>query len=89
MMPDLLCIRICTVLVEWQKINKRSSTKAELVSFDNGMLLASWTRNSLQDLSSGMEDTVVYQDNQSTVLLEQNERLQMVDIPDISRSNIL
>ena len=57
-----------------QKLNTKSSTEAELVGVDDGMALITWTRNFLQDQGIEIKDNVVYQDNQSAILLERNGR---------------
>jgi hypothetical protein len=51
-----------------QKLNTKRSTEAELVGMDDGMPLIIWTRNFM------VKDNVVYQDNQSAILLERNGR---------------
>jgi hypothetical protein len=55
-----------------QKLNTRSSTEAELVGVDDGMPLVLWTRNFLYDQGFNVTDNIVYQDNQSAILLERN-----------------
>ena len=58
-----------------QKLNMKSSTaEAELVGMDDGMPLVIWTRNFMIELGYNMKDNVVYQDNQSAILLERNGR---------------
>ena len=57
-----------------QKINTRSSTKAELVWVNDAMSLIIWTRNFLEDQGFSIKDNVVFQDNESTMLLEHNGR---------------
>jgi len=52
-----------------QKLNTKSSTETELVSTDDVMPQILWT-NFLKDQGYAMWDMVVYQDNQSAVLLE-------------------
>lgn len=70
-----------------QKINTKSSTKAELVGVDDGMSLVIWTRNFLEAQGYVVTDNVVYQDNQSAMLLEKNGRLPVDDVQDTSRSD--
>jgi hypothetical protein len=61
--------------VSWkQRINTKSSTEAELVGVDDGMPLVVWTRNFLTAQGYNVRDNVVYQDNQSTMLLAKNGR---------------
>jgi hypothetical protein len=55
-----------------QKINTRSSTEAELVGVDDAMSGIVWTRNFLLAQGFNMTENVVYQDNQSAILLENN-----------------
>ena len=58
-----------------QKINTRSSTETELVAADDFMPMLLWTRYFLEGQGYGSVDTVLYQDNQSAILLEKNGRL--------------
>eukprot|EP00980_Cylindrotheca_fusiformis_P025651 scaffold14334_cov100-Cylindrotheca_fusiformis.AAC.1 len=55
-----------------QKINTRSSTEAELVGVNDAMSLILWTRNFLEAQGYTVTDNVVWQDNQSAMLLENN-----------------
>jgi Reverse transcriptase (RNA-dependent DNA polymerase) len=55
-----------------QKINTRSSTEAELVGVEEAMTGIVWTRNFLESQGVNVHDNVVYQDNQSAMLLEKN-----------------
>jgi len=57
-----------------QKLNTRSSTEAELVGVDDSMALVVWSRNFLQAQGLEVTDNIVYQDNQSAMLLERNGR---------------
>jgi hypothetical protein len=57
-----------------QKLNTRSSTEAELVGVDDVMALVVWTRYFLQAQGYTVDDNIVYQDNQSAMLLEKNGR---------------
>jgi hypothetical protein len=57
-----------------QRINTKSSTEAELVGVDDGMPLVVWTRNFITAQGYNIKDNVVYQDNQSTMLLAKNGR---------------
>jgi Reverse transcriptase (RNA-dependent DNA polymerase) len=57
-----------------QKINTKSSTEAELVGVDDAMSLIIWTKNFLEAQGYHASDNVVYQDNQSAMLLERNGR---------------
>ena len=55
-----------------QKLNVKSSTKAELVGADDAMSYVMWTKYFLKE--QGYEETtsIMYQDNQSAILLEKN-----------------
>jgi hypothetical protein len=55
-----------------QRLNTKSSTEAELVGVDDGMPLVIWTRNFLKAQGFEVNDNVVFQDNQSAILLEKN-----------------
>jgi hypothetical protein len=57
-----------------QKINTRSSTEAELVGVNDGMGLIIWTKNFLENQGFTINENIVYQDNQSAILLERNGR---------------
>ena len=54
------------------KLNTTSSTEAELVSVHDVMPQVLWTRYFLQAQGYNVTDNVVFQDNQSTILLEKN-----------------
>jgi hypothetical protein len=73
------CIPTCEVILEYstskkQRINTKSSTEAELVGVDDSMPLVVWTRNFLIGQGYDISDNVVFQDNQSAMLLEKNGR---------------
>ncbi len=55
-----------------QKINTRSSTESELVGVDDMMSSILWTRYFLKAQGYNVRDNVVFQDNQSSILLERN-----------------
>lgn len=55
-----------------QKINTKSSTEAELVGAGDLMPQVLWTRYFLDAQGYSMSGNVVYQDNRSAMLLEQN-----------------
>ena len=57
-----------------QKLNTRSSTEAELVGVNDVMSQVLWTRYFLEAQGYGVKDSVVYQDNQSSILLEKHGR---------------
>ena len=55
-----------------QKLNTRSSTEAELVAVDDCMSQVLWTRYFLDAQGYSINNCMVYQDNKSAILLEQN-----------------
>ena len=57
-----------------QKLNTRSSTETELVAADDFMPNILWTNHFLHAQGYGFENTILYQDNQSAILLEKNGR---------------
>ena len=57
-----------------QKLNTRSSTEAELVGVDDCMCKVLWLRYFMEAQGYPPEDVVVYQDNKSAILLEENGR---------------
>ena len=57
-----------------QKVNTRSSTEAELVATDDVIAQVVWTRNFLEAQGVRVDRNIVYQDNQSAMLLEKNGR---------------
>ena len=57
-----------------QKLNTRSSTEAELVAVDDCMSQILWTSYFLATLGYNINECVVYQDNKSAILLEENGR---------------
>ena len=57
-----------------QKLNTRSSTETELVAADDLMPVILWTNYFLQAQGYDAINSVLYQDNQSAILLENNGR---------------
>jgi hypothetical protein len=55
-----------------QKLNTKSSTGAELVGVNDVMPQILWTRYFLEAQGYGVENSLVYQDNRSAILLEKN-----------------
>ncbi len=55
-----------------QKLNTKSSTEAELVAVDDVMPQVMWTRYFLEAQGIKVRENIVYQDNQSAMLLEKN-----------------
>jgi len=58
-----------------QKLNTRSSTEAELVGVNDAMSMILWTRLFLQGQGYTVADNILYQDNQSAMLLEKNSKM--------------
>jgi len=58
-----------------QKLNRKSSTEAELVAIDDAMGQILWTRHFLAAQGISVPTTTIYQDNKSTLLLSENGRL--------------
>ena len=58
----------------WQKLNTQSSTKPELVGVDDCMPQILWTQYFLEAQGYQIHDSVVYQDNQSAMLLAKNSQ---------------
>jgi Reverse transcriptase (RNA-dependent DNA polymerase) len=56
------------------KLNTRSSTEAELVSLYDVLPQVIWTRNFLEAQGYQVKDSIVHQDNKSTILLAENGR---------------
>jgi hypothetical protein len=57
-----------------QKLNTKSSAEAELIGVNDVMPQILWTRYFLEAQGYGVEDSLVYQGNQSAILLEKNGR---------------
>ena len=55
-----------------QKINTWSSTEAELVAINDAIALSLWSRLFIMGQGFNVHDNIVYQDNQSTMLLGNN-----------------
>mmetsp|Transcript_59891 Transcript_59891/g.147173 ORF Transcript_59891/g.147173 Transcript_59891/m.147173 type:complete len:332 (-) Transcript_59891:884-1879(-) len=55
-----------------QKINTKSSTECELVGVDEAMARIIWTRYFIQAQGYDVDESIVYQDNKSAMLLENN-----------------
>jgi len=55
-----------------QKLNTRSSMEAELVAADDAAMLIMWTQLFMEAQGYGINRNVLYQDNKSTILLENN-----------------
>jgi hypothetical protein len=57
-----------------QKLNTKSSTEAELVGVNDAMQQIMWTHYFLEAQGYRVSDSIIYQDNQSTILVEKNGR---------------
>jgi hypothetical protein len=57
-----------------QRINTRSSTEAELVGVNDAMAIILWVRMFITEQGFTVEDNIIFQDNQSTMLLAKNGR---------------
>ena len=55
-----------------QRINTRSSTEGELVGVNDAMPQILWTRYFLEAQGYDVKDSIIFQDNQSAILLEKN-----------------
>ena len=55
-----------------QKLNTRSSTEAELVGADDAATMILWTKFFMEAQGYNIEKNILYQDNKSTILLENN-----------------
>ena len=55
-----------------QKLNTRSSTETEVVGVDDCMPAMLWTRLFMEAQSYGVHESILYQDNKSSILLEKN-----------------
>jgi len=55
-----------------QKLNTKSSTEAELVAIDDAMGQILWTRHFLAAQGLHVPTTTIFQENKSTILLEEN-----------------
>ena len=55
-----------------QKLNTRSSTEAEIVGVDDVATMICWTRLFLEKQGYAVDKNILYQDNKSAILLEEN-----------------
>ena len=55
-----------------QKLNTKSSTEAELVGADDVVNQILWTKYFLEEQGYDVKETILYQDNMSSILLEKN-----------------
>ena len=59
-----------TTISNKQKLNTKSSTEAELVGVDDASGHVFWTRELLNEQGYKVKENIIYQDNQSAILLE-------------------
>ncbi len=55
-----------------QKLNSRSSTEAELIGADSAATMILWTKSFMEAQGYEVKRNVLYQDNKSAILLEEN-----------------
>jgi len=55
-----------------QKLNTRSSTESELVGADDMAQMILWTKFFMEEQGYDVKENLLYQDNKSTILLENN-----------------
>ena len=58
-----------------QKVNTHSSTKTELVMANDFMPILLWMNNFIHAQGFNLNETILYQNNHSAILLEKNSRL--------------
>ena len=58
-----------------QKLNTRSSTEAELVAVDDAMSQVLWSRSFLQHQGITDIEVILFQDNKSAMILQENGRM--------------
>jgi hypothetical protein len=68
-----------------QKLVSKSSTESELIAISDGLSQAIWMRNLLREQGYNMKPILLYQDNQSTIVLikkgkSTSERTRHVDL---------
>ncbi len=61
-----------------QRLNTRSSTKSEVVAVYDFMPPILWTSNCLEAQEYGVNESIIYQDNRSAMLLEKNGKASRV-----------
>jgi hypothetical protein len=55
-----------------QKLNTKSSSHAELIGADDASTMILWTKLFLEEQGYSVNDNILYQDNKSAILLENN-----------------
>ncbi len=61
-----------TSMLRKQRLNTKSSKEAEVVKVDDASLQILWTKYFIKAQGYQIVETMVYQDNQSAILLEKN-----------------
>ncbi|CAJ1947420.1 unnamed protein product [Cylindrotheca closterium] len=62
------------VMSKKQKLNNRSRTEAELIAVDNVITMILWTKLFKEWQGYPIKKNILYQDNKSPILLEENGR---------------
>ncbi|CAJ1952763.1 unnamed protein product [Cylindrotheca closterium] len=62
------------VMSKKQKLNSRSSTEVELIPVDNVVTMILWTKLFMEWQGYPIKKNILYQDNKSAILLEENGR---------------
>ena len=55
-----------------QRLNTKSSTESELVGADDASTMTLWTKLFMEAQGCGVKKNVLFQDNESAILLEEN-----------------
>ena len=58
-----------------QKLSMQSSTETEIIAVDHCIPAVLWTRYCLEAQGCYVFDNIVYQDNESSIILENNGRV--------------
>ena len=72
-----------------QQLNTKTSVEAELIGADDAMPQMLWTRYLLEAQGYGIEENILYQDNMSAMLLENNGKKSSTKIQNISTFDII
>ena len=65
---------VVQLLSKKQKLNTRSSTKSELVGADDVATQIIWMKHFMEAQGYMIKETILHQDNKSTILLQENRR---------------
>jgi len=69
-----------------QKLNTRSSTESELVGANDMAQMILWTKFFMEEQGYNVKENILYQDNKSTILLENNGKRSSAREPEQSTS---